>query len=105
MGENEFRYKEIKDMSDPVEQPSPSTAEPSPPPTPQAKTAEQDTLQIVYTKYEDGDLMHREGIPTKDAKMAADVAVNLLRRHDVREVFLCTVHSAFSKEVTVKKVI
>lgn len=74
------------------------------PPQPEHKP-EKTFFQIMYTKYDQGDLTFREGRPTSDINEATEIAVNLLRRNDVREVFLCTVHSAFTKEINIKKVI
>lgn len=85
------------------------TATPTPDQQTQAtsapKTPEQDTFQIIYTKYDDGTVMHREGVPSKDLSAVTEMALTLLRKPNVREVFLCTVHSAYGKEVNIRKVI
>ncbi len=83
-----------------------ATQETVPTPSSEAQEApETSTYQIVFTKYDDGDAMHREGVPSKDPVALTDVAIELLRRHDVREVFLVTVHSSFGKEIILKRLI
>lgn len=70
---------------------------------PQAQAPEKDTFQIIYGKYDDANTVYREGVPNKDPNALTDVAVELLRKYDVREVFLVTVHAAFGKEILIKK--
>lgn len=75
------------------------------PETPAPEAPEKTTYQLIFTKYDDGDAMHREGVPSKDPVALTEKAVELLRRYDVREVFLVTVHASFGKEILIKKLI
>ena len=95
MEEQEFRSKGFDCSPSPIEMPSPTVA------------PETNYFQIVYNVYsaEPKDTMHRHGGATLNRDAAMAEAVSLARRHDVQEVFVVTVHAAYSKEVNIKKVI
>jgi len=69
------------------------------------KPAETTHFQVIYTLHEMGTQMWREGQPTRDSEAAGKAARTLMARHDVKEVFICTIHAAYEKETTVKQVI
>lgn len=67
--------------------------------------AETTHFQVVYALHDSGNQLFREGVPTLDRAACEAVASAMMQRHDVHTVFICTVHAAYQKETTVKKVI
>lgn len=76
------------------------------PPAPVKPVAAETThSQIIFTLHDVEGQMYRHGTPTLD-QHAIDLAMkSLTDRHDVKEIFICTVHAAYVAETTFKKVI
>ena len=58
---------------------------------------------LVHKHGQEDDHMTRVGEATKDLEAAEGQALRALSHHTVKEVFVATVHSAYSKELAVKK--
>lgn len=62
-------------------------------------------FQIIYSTYSDQQQMTRHRLPFTDIQACSTEAQAIAKRYDVKEVFICTVHAAFTKETTIKQVI
>lgn len=60
-------------------------------------------FQVLLRKSDDE--FARSGLPTKDRDSAEALAIDSLQNPNIKEAFVVTVHSAYSKEVNIKKVI
>lgn len=129
MTEEEFRFKDTRKMADPAKEPQgipPHTLPPSdrmkalgfdvgPYTSPEKgimlmlerleaqANPDRSHYQIITRDYDDG--MARTGTPTTSYPEAERAALETLAKRDIKEVFICTIHAAFGKEVNVKKLL
>lgn len=71
----------------------------------QTEPAEKTHYQLLYVRHGETAHFYREGLPTTDLDVCNEKALDLMGGNDVKEAFVCTVHAAYTKETTVKKVL
>lgn len=73
---------------------------------PKAEVAEKVLFQtLVHSHGQDDNTMTRLGGVTKDIEAADGQAIKAIQAHTVKEVFVVRVHSAYTKELNIKKAI